>query len=336
MSGLSPPLSGLPETKGVLAPICAAIPGALLSKGDVETAGRALTWVADVAGDKVVPISAKNSKSDASGNLWFIRAAHLYGEAGGDRALFEGRLLPLIKRIVTQFISPKGLGGVHMDDGGLLFSKPGAKLGGGVLGLPASAMLRINAMWYSAIESTGVDLKAVGDATGDHYERLAGRFRRSFAKTFWCDEHLSLCMPEARTLENHGELPEADQLLVTVLPASPIPRTKQRQILQRVRERAMGSLGVLVKHPKHGIVESVLHRAWLVMGTVLSADVRALAMPEAMALMGPLNGLAAQAAASGPASVAAYYKDNSPVSDEAADALATAELTATAALLKGP
>src|SRR5689334_10721934 len=122
-SSSPPKLSGLPDTKGAIAPICAALPGALLARGDLETAAKALGWVADISRDGVVPVSAKNHKADAAGNLWFARAVHLFGEAGGDRELFEKRLLPLAKRIVQQFIAHKGLGGVVMDDGGLLSAR---------------------------------------------------------------------------------------------------------------------------------------------------------------------------------------------------------------------
>ena len=134
--------------------------------------------------------------------------------------------------------------------------------------------IRINALWYFALEMTAQTLQhplpsgGAKDPSGHHFERLAGRFRRSFAKHFWCEEHGCLCSPTAawRGGADHGFLPDPDQLLITMFTVSPLPRTKQRQILARITAHSMGNLGVKLHHPVHGVVESPLHRAWLAQG----------------------------------------------------------------------
>src|SRR5262249_32089183 len=130
---------------------------------------------------------AKAKTGDALANLWFVRGAHEYalaaaewnapagqagtaaGAAGGDGEGGGGgrggggggvvvnehleyaakALLPICRRIVQEFIS-EGMDGVRMGDGGMLgpFGK----------GKPPAALaspLRLNALWYGALELTG-------------------------------------------------------------------------------------------------------------------------------------------------------------------------------------
>jgi hypothetical protein len=267
-------------------------------------------------------------------NLWFIRAVHelaavLKGQP--DHApqadALHATLLPFCKTIVQQFISDRGIDGLRMDDGGLLVygghpSPAHAHLAPLKDGGLADA-IRINALWYLAIDMTGKALKDARDPSGPHFERLAGRFRRSFAKTFWCDEHACLCTPAERAAAGrHGKLPDPDQLLVTMLPVSPLPRTKQRQIIARFRDRALGAVGLKVDHPEYGMVESPLHRAWLAQGVAVD-DPR-----EAAALAAPLEPLRDAAKKH---AVHAFYRDGKPVPPppHRADPLASAEVLGT-------
>ena len=148
----------------------------------------------------------ENHAADPIASLWFIRAGHLFAKAGGDTAA-AGKLRELSKQMLQDFIAGRGLGGVKMDDGGLLIV-PAEQ--------PAWQGLRLNALWYSALESTTADLKGVGDKSGDHFERLAGRFRRAFAKQYWCDGHNCIC-PYRKSPESHGEILDVEQLVLTVL-----------------------------------------------------------------------------------------------------------------------
>jgi len=318
-------LGGLAQGSSLNGDAAAAIPGALLSKKDLPGTAAALEFLAVRAGPTgVLPKSDTDLAPDPMANLWFIRAVHLFAQAGGDKAVVAG-LLPLSKRILQEFIGG-GLGGVKMDDGGLLLATTEEL---------AAQGLRLNALWYSALESTAADLKAAGDKAGDHFERLAGRFRRAFAKSYWCDGHNCVCPPYRRSPESHGELTDADQLLLTVLPASPIPRTKQRQLLQLVRSKSQagvgkGEIGLLIDHPVHGRVESVLHRAWLAMGLLNAADNPAAVMAEAAAVIAPVE----RAMSEAHGGLAAFYKDGRPVGG-AADALTKAEVMGAVRQVRG-
>ncbi|HVT81291.1 MAG TPA: hypothetical protein VHM90_11605, partial [Phycisphaerae bacterium] len=168
------------------------------------------------------------------------------------------------------------------------------------------------------------------DPSGDHFERLAGRFRRSFAKACWCDEHNRLCPPEVRTQPDHGGLPDAEQVLITMLPTSPLPRTKQREILGQIETQALGPMGVRKKDPEYGIVESPLHWAWLAEGLAGNAD----AGPDFEKAAAVIRPAAALRHAASAGQLYGCYKDGLPVGN--IDPLAASELLAALERFLGP
>ncbi|MCL2640204.1 MAG: hypothetical protein FWD53_05105 [Phycisphaerales bacterium] len=284
--------------------IAAAIPGMCLAKNNWATAGETLARLAESVTAGALPVSTTDAQPDVEASLWFVRAVQIFAKEGcGDEQLIA-RLRETTKQIVQEFISEQGVGGMVMDHGGML----------------AGAPLRINALWYSALGTAAVDLKAVGDKSSDHFDRLAGRFRRAFVKTFWCEEHLCICSPEVRQGEeekggggdSHGELPDPDQLILPILPTSPLPRTKQRQMILTLQERLLKGceIGIWLQHPVLGRVESVVHRAWLAVSIVNIADNRAAAMPEAQAILAPLKPLLNSATG-----IAAFYRDGKPLGE---------------------
>ena len=310
---------GLPQMQGRVGTICACMPGWLISRGDVAGAGEMLKQLAGLANGGMVPATLNGSSTESTmevdANLWFIAAAHAYQKAGADVAMFNAHLLPVMKRIVQGLISGPGgeagggIAGARMDDGGMLT----------VEGAGPQAM-RLNALWYNAIETLAATLLAGGDRTGDHYERLAGRFRRSFAKTYWCDDHGCICGPEARANDGHGaDFPELEQLLCVMLPESPIPKTKQRQIVQALKRRAVGEVGL--KQDAAGR-ESVMHRVWLAEGLVLSAENPETVIEEARNLAVPVKRIFETQGA-----VAKTYLHG--VAEGEPDAVATAECAGT-------
>ena len=313
-----------------LAARCASIPGKMFSNG-VAFARRELEEILTAKAHKgVLPGSGK--RGNVFANLWFVRAAHEFADAAAKDphaaeylAYATDKLLPACKAIVQEFISDKGMNGVRMDDSGML-AQVGSKAKG------ASA-LRLNALWYAALEVTGQALRGLtpmgkghpghtgmGRHTGDHFERLAGRFRRAFSKAFWCDQHDRICNPELRDQPDHGTVPDGEQLLLTMLPASPLPRTKQREILSQIDARAGESMGVKVVDPQHGLVDSPLFRAWLAQGYAVDGDMRKVA-----AVARPLVALRESAQIS---SVFALYHEGHPIGRQP-DPLVGAEVLGT-------
>ncbi len=318
---------------------CATIPGHMYARRNLAEARRELDEVLAISKGGILYRAAE--VGDVMANLWLARAAHEFAAAVGGTlgasllteeqaehlAFANQTLLPLCKLIVQAFITDNGMDGVRMDDGGMLAGAGEGKPN------PALALpLRVNALWYTALESTGQALRGINpmgaalaeggkrDSSGDHFERLAGRFRRSFAKACWCDAHDRICPPEVRGDPDHGSLPDAEQVLITMLPSSPLPRTKQREILAQIEAQALGPMGVRIKHAELGEVESPLHWAWLAEGTAGSAD-NGPDFEKAAAIIRPAGALR-QAASSG--ELHAFYKDGQPVGGP--DPLTAAEM----------
>ena len=233
----------------------------------------------------------------------------------------------MCKRIVQAFISEKGMDGIWMDDSGMLAGLVRRGRRNAALENP----LRINALWYVALEATGTALRGLGpmgagvkDPSGDHFERLAGRFRRAFTKDYWCERHQRVCPPEVRQGEDHGDLPDAEQLLFMLLPCSPMARTKQLGVLKQMEERALAPVGLWVRDGKGGVVESLLHRAWLAQALGLLAETAA-DRQRAVNAARPLEAVWEQAKTTG---VHALYRDGAPLG-RGPEPLVTAEVLGT-------
>src|SRR6185437_2265351 len=96
--------------------------------------------------------------------------------------------------------------------------------GDGLLSLgegSAQKPVGLNALWFSVMSLLAEELTRVKDPMDDHFDRLAGRFRRSFTKLFWCDAHRCLCEPRVQMGVDHLRWhADPDQLLAVVLPFS--------------------------------------------------------------------------------------------------------------------
>jgi hypothetical protein len=294
--------------------LMAALPAAFLRgpSGENLAGAKRVLEAAVGMGDALLPrrdgVRAGSEENDIGASLWFIHAADAYAAAGGDEAFVREVLMPRGRKIVQAVISGAGESSgaqetVRMDDSGML---------GGISGARG---LRLNALWYAGLEIMAERLHALRDPAGDHFERLAGRFRRSFTKAYWCDDHACVCLP-SQNGEAHRPLPVADQVVLSILGASPIPRTKQRQALLRVKEAALGDFGVKLEQSGE-VVESVVHRVWLARALEATADNPASGKVEAAEVVLGLPGRVGR-------EVAAFYRQGTPVGG--ADLLATAEV----------
>lgn len=278
-------ISALPHASASTVVVCQSIPGYLLTSGQCDTARAALIDLSQMAKHAFLPARVdRQGKSDLLATLWFAHTAYAYTRATNDAATWQEVFLPLIKRAVQTLIS-EGCENVRMDDGGLL--SPGSDADTGVTPLS----MGFNALWYSTLAMLAEELSSIKDHAGDHFERLAGRFRRSFTKAYWCSAHGWLCDPEQQKTDEHGgsPLPDPAQLLIAILPFSPIPRTKQRQVVLAIRDRALVAAGVRVPVssrdvalPAHvGEIASPLYLAWLIDGFIKTSDFPQRAIDEA-------------------------------------------------------
>ncbi len=294
------------NTNGTVLEASQAMPGQLLLEGDYEAALQMVAGLAESAGEGVLPSGGKGKKKpEVAGNLWFVQAAYTYYKQTGDEATWRGPLLGLAKRI-AQAVVTGAFKGMTMGDGGLLSGK-------GTM----AAVLEVNLLWYSVLSILAEELRRAGDAGGDHFERLAGRFRRSFLKAYWCDAHGCLCDPAQVTAEGHAAasvLPEAGQLLTAVVSFSAVPRTKQRQLVDAVAKAGRRDLGMVVSRESAGVkrelsgeLVSPMHLAWLAEGHVRTSDTPATSLAEAISWMSGVQKVLEETGA-----LARWYMDGVP------------------------
>jgi hypothetical protein len=293
--------SHLPHTHRSVLEICQALPGYLLANERYETAREVLLRLVDYAGLGVVPSHPGKYKppADAATNFWFAHAAYAYAQASGDRATWENALLPLVKRIAQTLIS-SSLGDTTMTDAGLVVES-GGKDGISPLGL--------NVLWFSMLTMLSEELAKAGDGSASHFDRLAGRFRRSFVKAFWCAPHQCLCEPRAQAAAGHYRanfVPAPDQLLAVVLPFSPVAQTKQRQIVASLKAANVSELGMRVpwtlnveagdrvRSGRKPEIVSPLYLAWLAEALLKVSDGSPEAVAQADQWMQSLNSFEAE------------------------------------------
>jgi hypothetical protein len=287
-------LSAFPDAQHTTVCIAQCLRGNLLINArtdQLQIAQTALLDMASHAKDGFLLESIDKGKPDLAATLWFARAAYQFHKAAPSPA-WKDSLLPLLKKSVQTIVS-SAASGVRMDDGGLLATSTGI------------CPVGTNALWYFMLSMLAEELHAIKDHAGDHFERLAGRFRRSFSKAFWCSAHGFLCDPELQKSTDHATadtLPDPTQLLIATLPFSPIPRTKQRQIVLAVREKNLAPRGVLV--PKSSAeaglknsnatdnTASMLHLAWLMEALVVTSDTPEKSAAEARTFLPPPGPLA--------------------------------------------
>ena len=278
----------VPHSHDKSALICQSVPGHFLSQGDAAGAARILTGLVDAAGTGWIPskLGVRSTVPDPLTHFWFAHAAYAYWKTTKDQETWAAKLLPMIKRMVQGMISG-AFAGTTMNDGGML------------MGVDDEPMF-VNSLWYNAMGILAEQLPLVGDRAGDHFERLGGRFRRSYLKAFWCDQHNCLCDSGIRDDPAHNAadyLPPPTQSVNATLPFSAIPRTKQRQAIDAVRKHGLREMGMIVggatvtdaaRH-HHGGHVSPLFLAWLAEGHVRTSDTPATAVAEATAWIAPLK-----------------------------------------------
>ena len=287
--------SHLPHTHRSVLEICQALPGYLLANRDHATARAVLLRLVDFAGDGLIPLGPIRFKPPADGatNLWFVHAAYTYYRASEDQDTWRKTLLPVVKRIAQAFIS-NGLGDITMTDAGLLLRGPAGS---------ECYPMALNALWYLLLSLLAEELPKVGDASGHHFDLLAGRYRRSFAKTFLCAAHECLCEPRVQRNAAHDKpsfVPDPDQLLFVVLPFSPLARTKQRMVVNTLKAAHVSDMGMRVpwtlnveawdkgRPGRKPEIVSPLYLAWLAEALVKAHDGAPEALRQAQAWMASL------------------------------------------------
>jgi predicted glycogen debranching enzyme len=237
-----------------------ALPGLLLETGRFKEARQALQAFAESIRDGLVPNRFDDYDAEAAhyntvdASLWYIRAALEYVEASGDRDCWDDWLGESCRKIMDAYIRGT-LFNIRMAGDGLITAgSPSTQLtwmdaacGGTVFTPRHGKAVEINALWYYALASMAELMKDDNKALAEHYLKLADRIKRSFGKVFW-DDNLGYLRDHVWSDDQGREHPDAtlrpNQILALSLPESPLPRTKQLQVLQVLRERLLTPSGL--------------------------------------------------------------------------------------------
>jgi glycogen debranching enzyme len=227
--------------------------------------------------------AAQYNTVDAS--LWFIHAAVEYMKASGDAASWRDWLGAACVSIIEAYV--KGTGAEGPRDQGAKGKKDSPPSVPGSLGPSAPSLIRmagdglitagnlhtqltwmdaasggvvftprcgkaveINALWYHVLVAMTEMLgkhEPIDRARAQHYEKLAGRITRSFAKVFWDDERHHLIdhvWTDAAGVEHRDASLRPNQLLAVSLANSPIPRTRQVEVLAAVKKSLLTPYGL--------------------------------------------------------------------------------------------
>lgn len=240
-----------------------SLPGLLLATGRFEEARDTLHVYALALKDGVIPnrfddyggAAAHYNTVDAS--LWFIHAAMAYRDAAGDDESWRDWLAPAVMKIIEAHIRGTTAAGteIRMAGDGLITAGNSAtqltwmdaKCGDVVFTPRQGKAVEVNALWYHALEGMSQRLPPQQKSAADHYKKLAGRIRRSFAKAFW-DEELGYLRDHVWIDDDGNERADRtlrpNQILAASLPHTPMPRTKLRIMLDRVRQQLLTPYGL--------------------------------------------------------------------------------------------
>ena len=270
-----------------IADLCQTFPGSLLTGPDFTRARELLLALQAFAGTKYLPHATPKSPAgkpartpDLFANLWFIQTSYAYYVASHDEPTWQNTLLPFAKHVAQGVISDV-FQSTHMDDGGLL----GAGKAKARPNSPFPA-LQLNILWYNAISIISQEYRRLNNHAADHFDRLAARFRRSFLKIYWCDAHSCLCDPADSVHTSSSPRFDPYQVLAVILPFTAVPYTKQRALVEFLRDRVRTPLGLTV--PPHWTPStsaapllSTLALVWLADGRLKTFEPRARAAADA-------------------------------------------------------
>lgn len=243
--------------------------GLFLTTGRFADAQSCLKTFANAIKDGLVPnlfndyddSAARYNTVDAS--LWFIHAAAEYVKARGDEEAWGGWLCAACVSIIEAYI--KGTGGdagaaplIRMAGDGLITAgTPRTQLtwmdaaNSGVVFTPRRGKaVEINALWFHVLTAMAQMLTQyapIDKGRAQHYGKLADRITRSFAKVFWDEERHFLidhAWTDARGTEHRDASLRPNQILAVSLPNSPIPRTRQAEVLEAVKAALLTPYGL--------------------------------------------------------------------------------------------
>jgi len=244
-----------------------ALPGLLLVTGRHEEARATLRTFAQAIRNGLVP-NRFDDYNDTSthyntvdGSLWVVQAAMQYMDATGDVEAWEQWLRDACVTIIDAYIKGTDYD-IRMAGDGLITAGSqetqltwmDAACGGRVFTPRAGKAVEVNALWYNALVGMAERLEESDSQRAGHYQKLAKRVVRAFAKVFWDEEAKHLrdhVWTDDAGVEHADRSLRPNQIFAAALPRSPLPLTKQKQVVAAVRKHLLTPFGLRTLAAEH-------------------------------------------------------------------------------------
>ena len=237
-----------------------ALPGLLLLTGRNEQAKEVLSTFAEVQADGLIPNrftddGAGCDYNSVDASLWFVHAADAYLQATGDEATWNQTLLPACKQVVEACI-PGTRYAIAVDADGLLrcgdattqLTWMDAKQGEAVFTPRHGKPVEIQALWYRALCIVARRCRQSDQGMSARCEQLAQRTRENFGKSFW--NHQLNCLYDCLGPDGPDPAIRPNQIFAVSLPDSPLPRAKQRLVVDCVATHLLTPMGLRTLSPE--------------------------------------------------------------------------------------
>lgn len=237
-----------------------ALPGLLLETRRYDQARQVLQAFAAAMRHGLVPNRFDDYAQEAAhyntvdASLWFAHAAMQYVLSSGDSASWRGWLGEAVLAVIDAYIHGTDFD-IRMAGDGLISAGSektqltwmDAAIGGIVFTPRQGKAVEINALWYHVLAAAAELLGDQHPQRREHFAKLTARIRRSFGKVFW-DEALGCLIDHVWTDEQGREQRDhsirPNQILAVSLPHSPLPRTRQEQVIAAVRTHLLTPYGL--------------------------------------------------------------------------------------------
>ncbi|MCK6448473.1 MAG: glycogen debranching enzyme N-terminal domain-containing protein [Planctomycetes bacterium] len=237
-----------------------ALPGLLLSRGEVEKCGNALEATLPFLKDGLLPTHFGENRDDSryegvDTGLWFARAVRLYEQSGGSAERVRDVFVPALERIADGLGTGRTLP-VTIDEKGLVSAgTPDIAvtwMNAVALGKPVTprdgCAVEVNALWWFLLAY----LEDLHERAGDHArarnwtkrKRLA---TRGFLQRFWLEDERSLADTWKDGVADRADT--ANAVIASSLEFSPLARGKRTDVFRRARAELLTPRGLRTLAP---------------------------------------------------------------------------------------
>jgi len=237
-----------------------ALAGLTLVTGRAEVARRILTTWARFVDRGLLPNRFPDAGrapeyNTADATLWYVEAIRAYHAASGDDALLR-ELFPLLEDVVRQHRDGTRHG-IKVDpaDGLLAAGEPGvqltwmdAKAGERVVTPRIGKPVEVNALWYNALRAMAAFARRLGKPA-EPWDQAAARAQTGFER-FW-NPPAGCCYDVLDGPDGPDDALRPNQIFAVSLPESPLPRERQRGVVDACARHLLVSHGLRTLAPGH-------------------------------------------------------------------------------------